>query len=167
MLLIGPQGGILQGLYTQGAQNNQVIQAISLLRRNIASPLRADDLARQVNMSVSSLHCHFKSVTGFSPLQYHKHLRLHEAQRLMLAENERATNAALSVGYECVTQSNREYKRMFGEPPHRDIKGLDGTERKRPFSCRQNKPGMAGTIDMFLPISCLKISGGFLWKKVW
>ena len=91
-----------------------MIQAISLLRRNIASPLRADDLARQVNMSVSSLHCHFKSVTGFSPLQYHKHLRLHEAQRLILAENERAANAALSVGYERVTQFNREYNACSG-----------------------------------------------------
>ncbi|WP_418216131.1 AraC family transcriptional regulator N-terminal domain-containing protein [Bilophila wadsworthia] len=121
LLLIGPQGGILQGLYTHGSQNNQVIQAISLLRRNIASPLRVDDLARHVNMSVSSLHRHFKSVTGFSPLQYHKQLRLYEAQRLMLMENERAASAALSVGYESVTQFNREYKRMFGEPPHRDI----------------------------------------------
>lgn len=121
LLLVGPQGGILQELYTQGARNNQVIQAISLLRRNIATPLRVDDLARRVNMSVSSLHRHFKSVTGFSPLQYHKQPRLYEAQRLMLTENERAANAALSVGYESVTQFNREYKRMFGEPPHRDI----------------------------------------------
>lgn len=121
LLLIGQQGGILQGLYTQGSQNNQVIEAISLLKRNIAAPVRIDDLARQVNMSISSLHRHFKSVTGFSPLQYHKQLRLYEAQRLMLMENERAANAALSVGYESVTQFNREYKRMFGEPPHRDV----------------------------------------------
>lgn len=121
LLLIGPQGGILQGLYTRGSQNNQVIQAISLLRQHIASPVRMDDLARQVNMSISSLHRHFKSVTGFSPLQYHKQLRLYEAQRLMMVENERAANAALSVGYESVTQFNREYKRMFGEPPHRDV----------------------------------------------
>ena len=87
-----------------------------------------DALARQVSMSVSSLHRHFKSLTGFSPLQYHKQLRLYEAQRLMLMENERAANAALSVGYESVTQFNREYKRMFGEPPHRDI------NRRRKFS---------------------------------
>lgn len=121
LLLIGPQGGILQGLYTRGSQNNQVIEAISLLKRNIAAPVRIDALARQVNMSISSLHRHFKSITGFSPLQYHKQLRLYEAQRLMLMENERAASAALSVGYESVTQFNREYKRMFGEPPHRDV----------------------------------------------
>ena len=121
LLLIGPQGGTLQGLYMRGSRNNQIVQAISLMKRNIATPLRMDALARHVSMSVSSLHRHFKSITGFSPLQYHKQLRLYEAQRLMLVENERAANAALSVGYESVTQFNREYKRMFGEPPHRDI----------------------------------------------
>lgn len=121
LLLISPQGGALQGLYTHGSQNNQVVQAITLMKQNIAIPLRIDALARQVNMSVSSLHRHFKTITGFSPLQYHKQLRLFEAQRLMLLENERAASAALSVGYESVTQFNREYKRMFGEPPHRDI----------------------------------------------
>ncbi len=121
LLLIGPQGGVLRGLYTQGSQCHQVVQAIALLRRHITAPLRVEDLARQVNMSVSSLHRHFKSVTGFSPLQYHKQLRLYEAQRMMLSENERAATAALAVGYESVTQFTREYKRMFGEPPHRDI----------------------------------------------
>lgn len=121
LLLVSPQGGILRGLYTRGSQSNQVVQAIAMLRRHIEIPLRVGDLARQVNMSASSLHRHFKSLTGFSPLQYQKQLRLYEAQRLMLVENERASDAALSVGYESVTQFNREYKRMFGEPPHRDI----------------------------------------------
>lgn len=121
LLLAGPQGGILRGLYAHGAQNSQILQAITFMRRNMTSPLRMDALAREVCMSVSSLHRHFKSITGLSPLQYHKQLRLYEAQRLMLVENERAASAALSVGYESVTQFNREYKRMFGEPPHRDI----------------------------------------------
>ena len=83
--------------------------------------VRMDDLARQVHMSVSSLHRHFKTVTGLSPLQYHKQLRLYEARRLMLTQHENASGAALAVGYESPTQFNREYKRMFGEPPHRDI----------------------------------------------
>ena len=121
LLLIGPQGSTLQGLYTSGSQDSQIVQAISIMKQNIANPLRMDALAKQVSMSISSLHRHFKSITGFSPLQYHKQLRLYEAQRLMLVENERAANAALAVGYESVTQFNREYKRMFGEPPHRDI----------------------------------------------
>lgn len=72
-------------------------------------------------MSVSSLYRHFKEITGSSPLQYQKQLRLQEAQRLMLMENERASSAALLVGYESVSQFNREYKRMFGDPPHRDM----------------------------------------------
>ena len=121
LLLIGPQGSTLQGLYTSGSQDSQIVQAISIMKKNIAGPLRMDALAKQVSMSISSLHRHFKSITGFSPLQYHKQLRLYEAQRLMLVENERAAAAALAVGYESVTQFNREYKRMFGEPPHRDI----------------------------------------------
>lgn len=67
LLLIGPQGGVLQGLYTRGSRNNQIVQAIALMKQNIATPLRMDALARRVSMSISSLHRHFKSVTGFSP----------------------------------------------------------------------------------------------------
>ncbi len=85
------------------------------MKQNIANPLRLETLARQVGMSISSLYRHFKSITGFSPLQYHKQLRLYEAQRLMLMENERASNTAIAVGYESVTQFNREYKRVCSE----------------------------------------------------
>ena len=72
-------------------------------------------------MSTANLHRHFKLLTGLSPLQYQKQLRLYEAQRLMLVENERASSAAFAVGYESMTQFNREYKRVFGEPPLRDL----------------------------------------------
>ena len=128
LLLIGPLGHVLRGLYAQGSQNSQVLQAVSILRRDLGAPVRMESLARQVGMSLSTLHRHFKTVTGLSPLQYLKQLRLHEAQRLMLMEDMRAASAALSVGYESVTQFSREYKRMFGEPPHRDI------QRKRTFA---------------------------------
>ncbi len=121
LLLITPRAAALQNLFRTGSLNNQIMEAISIMRKNIATPLRVDYLARLVNMSVSSLHRHFKNVTGFSPLQYHKNLRLHEAQRLMLMENQGAASAAMSVGYESPTQFSREYKRLFGEPPHRDI----------------------------------------------
>lgn len=121
LLLIGPLGHVLRGLYAQGSQNSQVLQAVSILRRDLGAPVRMESLARQVGISLSTLHRHFKTVTGLSPLQYLKQLRLHEAQRLMLMEDMRAASAALSVGYESVTQFSREYKRMFGEPPHRDI----------------------------------------------
>lgn len=121
LLLVGPQGSTLQRLYARGSQDSQIIQAISIMKQNISQPLRMESLARQVSMSISTLHRHFKSIIGFSPLQYHKQLRLYEAQRLMLIENERASSAAMAVGYESVTQFSREYKRMFGAPPHRDI----------------------------------------------
>ncbi len=128
LVLIGKQGGVLYGLYAQGSDKNNVMQAISFLKENVAEPLIVEDLAKKVHMSVSSLYRHFKDVTGSSPLQYQKQLRLYEAQRLMFMENEKASVAALRVGYESVTQFNREYKRMFGEPPHRDM-----TKRKNSF----------------------------------
>ena len=84
LLLIGPLGHVLRGLYAQGSQNSQVLQAVSILRRDLGAPVRMESLARQVGMSLSTLHRHFKTVTGLSPLQYLKQLRLHEAQRLML-----------------------------------------------------------------------------------
>lgn len=127
LLLISPHGKNLRQLNTQGTQNNQIFQAIDWMRKHYKNSLRVDELARQVNMSTSNLHRHFKSLTGLSPLQYHKQLRLYEAQRLMLVENERVSNAALSVGYESITQFNREYKRLFGEPPLRD------TSRRREY----------------------------------
>ena len=121
LLLISPHGNILRQLNTPGTQNNQVVQAINWIRENYKIPMRIESLARQVNMSTANLHRHFKLLTGFSPLQYQKQLRLYEAQRLMLMENERVSSAALSVGYESITQFNREYKRVFGEPPLRDM----------------------------------------------
>ena len=121
ILLIGSQGGNLRKLNTLGSQSNQIAQAVSWLRKNYREPLQVDYLARQVNMATSTFHRHFKEVTGLSPLQFHKRLRLYEAQRLMLVEDEAASSAGLAVGYESVTQFNREYKRLFGEPPHRDM----------------------------------------------
>ena len=121
LLLISPHGGLLRQLNTPGTQNNQIVQAIHWIRENYRHPLRVETLARQVNMSASNLHRHFKMLTGLSPLQYQKQLRLYEAQRLMLLEHERASSAAMRVGYESVTQFNREYKRVFGEPPLRDM----------------------------------------------
>lgn len=121
LLLLSPHGPMLCQLSTPGTRNNQVVQAIGWIRENYKTPMRVETLARQVNMSAANLHRHFKLLTGLSPLQYQKQLRLHEARRLMLVEKERASSAALSVGYESVTQFTREYKRIFGEPPLRDV----------------------------------------------
>jgi AraC-like DNA-binding protein len=86
--------------------------------------LRIDDLATQVNMSTSTFHHHFREVTAMSPLQYQKWLRLNEARRLMLTERLDATTVALQVGYESPSQFSREYGRLFGAPPLRDIASL-------------------------------------------
>ena len=96
-------------------------QAISWLRNNYKEPVQVDELAKKVNMATSTFHRHFKQLTSLSPLQFQKRLRLYEAQRLMLVENEYAANACMAVGYESPTQFNREYKRLFGEPPSRNI----------------------------------------------
>ena len=120
-LLIGPQGSFLRAVNTFGTQGNQVAQAISWLRKNYKEPVQVDELAKKVNMATSTFHRHFKQLTSLSPLQFQKRLRLYEAQRLMLVENEYASSACMAVGYESPTQFNREYKRLFGEPPSRNI----------------------------------------------
>lgn len=120
-LLVGPQGERLRMINTLGTQSNQIARSITWLRENYKEPLQVDDLARQVNMATSTFHRHFRQVTTLSPLQFQKRMRLFEAQRRMLVENEDAAIAGLAVGYESATQFNREYKRMFGEPPHRHV----------------------------------------------
>ena len=121
-LLSGSQGGCLRLFCTNGTQANQVAQAISWLRSNYTMALRTEELARQVNMAPSTFNRHFKQVTTLSPLQFQKRLRLYEAERLMLLEGKDASTAAMMVGYESGSQFNREYKRLFGEPPRRDKK---------------------------------------------
>jgi AraC-like DNA-binding protein len=96
-------------------------QDIDWLKGNFTNPLRIDDLAKTANMSTSTFHHHFRALTAMSPLQYQKWLRLNEARRLMLTERLDATNAAFQVGYESPSQFSREYSRLFGAPPLRDI----------------------------------------------
>jgi len=107
-----------------GNLNRKIAKAIQWLRRNFTQSLRIDDLAMQVSMSKSAFHQHFRALTAMSPLQYQKSLRLNEARRLMLMERLDATTAALQVGYESPSQFSREYNRLFGAPPLRDITSL-------------------------------------------
>jgi AraC-like DNA-binding protein len=123
-LLVGDQGERLRQIATGGSQSNQVARALEWLKGNFTQPLRIDDLARQAGMSASTFHHHFRSVTALSPLQYLKQLRLREARRLMLAEHCDAATAAFQVGYESPSQFSREYSRLFGAPPLRDISTL-------------------------------------------
>lgn len=120
-LLVGPRGIYLRAINTSGTQGSRIAEVISWLRNNYKKPLQVDELARKANMATSTFHRHFKQITTLSPLQYQKRLRLYEAQRLMLVENEYASSACLAVGYESPTQFSREYKRLFGEPPARNI----------------------------------------------
>ena len=123
-LLVGDQGARLRQIASAGSQSNQIARAIEWLRDNFARPLRVDDLAAHVRMSTSTLHHHFRSMTALSPLQFQKQLRLQEARRLMLAEHLDAASAAFEVGYESPSQFSREYSRLFGVPPLRDITTL-------------------------------------------
>lgn len=123
-LLVGEQGGRLRQLAVTGTQSQQVAKAVSWLKSNFTKPLRVKELAEMANMGTSTFHHHFRSMTALSPLQYQKQLRLHEARRLMLTEYLDAASAALQVGYESPSQFSREYSRIYGAPPSRDIANL-------------------------------------------
>lgn len=123
-LLMGEQGGRLRQIAAVGSQGHQIARAIDSLKTRYAEPLRVEDLAREVRMSVSTFHHQFKALTAMSPLQYQKQMRLTEARRLMLADHLDASTAAYRVGYESPSQFSREYSRQFGAPPTRDIAGL-------------------------------------------
>jgi AraC-like DNA-binding protein len=123
-LLCGPEGGRLRAIATSGEQSHHAATAIAWLRDNYAQPVRVDDLAKIANMGVSTLHRHFRMLTNMSPLQYQKHLRLQAARGRMLIHGLDAAAAAVEVGYESMSQFNREYRRLFGRPPRRDIRTL-------------------------------------------
>jgi AraC-like DNA-binding protein len=123
-LLVGDQGARLRQIASAGSQSHQIARAIDWLKRHYTLPLRIDDLAAQVHMSPSTFHHHFRALTAMSPLQYQKWLRLNEARRLMLTERLDAATAAFQVGYESPSQFSREYRRVFGAPPLRDITSL-------------------------------------------
>lgn len=123
-LIISDQGARLRQIAMNGSQTQQIARAIDWLRQHYSAPLRVQELARTVNMSVSSLHHHFKAITAMSPLQYQKLLRLQEARRLLLTEQCDAASAAHRVGYESPSQFSREYSRFYGAPPLRDVAQL-------------------------------------------
>ncbi len=123
-LLTSDQCGRLWQMASVGSQSHRIARAVEWLRANYAQPLRIENLATHVQMSTSTFHQHFRSLTSMSPLQYQKWLRLNEARRLMLSEDRDVSTAAFSVGYESASQFSREYGRFFGSAPSRDIEGL-------------------------------------------
>jgi AraC-like DNA-binding protein len=123
-LLTGEQGGRLGHIAVLGGATHRIAEAVERLRNDFDRPLRIEDIARELGMSVSGFHHHFKAVTALSPLQFQKHLRLQEARRLMLGEDLDAASAGYRVGYDDASHFNREYKRLFGAPPMRDVERL-------------------------------------------
>ncbi len=123
-ILRTPQGERLRAIATTGDLSHRTARAIAWLRANYAKPLHVEELAAVARMGVSTLHHQFRGLTSMSPLQYQKQLRLQTARQHMLMDRIDATSAAYEVGYESVSQFNREYSRFFGQPPIRDIKSL-------------------------------------------
>lgn len=123
-LLKGEQGTRLRQITTIGNHGYQVSRAIDWLKENLTSPVKVEELASKAGLSVSAFHNHFRAMTAMSPLQFQKKMRLNEARRLMLTEHLDASRAAFEVGYESPSQFSREYSRLFGTPPMRDIRNL-------------------------------------------
>ena len=123
-MLNGEYGQSIAQMAVPGSNVQKIALAIQHIRTNITQPIRIKDLANLVHMSVSSLHFHFRAVTAMSPLQYQKRLRLTEARQIMLSEGTDATSTAYRVGYESASQFSREYARMFGAPPRRDMENV-------------------------------------------
>jgi AraC-like DNA-binding protein len=141
-LLTGPAGGNVARLAIPEGQPARIAKAIQQMRESFDAPVSVPDMARTAGMSASSFHQHFRMLTCMSPLQYQKHLRLLEARRRMTTNGEKAGEAALSVGYESVSQFSREFARMFGSSPRRQTRG-SGPRSARPGSADQGA-GIAG-----------------------
>lgn len=135
-LLQGPQGDRLPSIATMVDQSYRTAKAVSWLRDNFEKALNLDELASMAGMSRSALHHHFRGLTAMSPLQFQKQLRLHTARQKMLTEELDAASAAFEVGYESPCQFNREYKRVLGKPPMRDVQTFRGSLLSRnPSRC--------------------------------
>jgi AraC-like DNA-binding protein len=123
-LLRGPQAAVLRQVASVDGRFFQIRTALIWMRTNYETSFRVEDLAHLANMSASAFHRAFKATTGLSPLQYQKHLRLYESRRMLLAKPGDVASVAFAVGYQSSSQFTREYARMFGAPPGRDIKEL-------------------------------------------
>jgi AraC-like DNA-binding protein len=121
-LLAGKHGSAIRRLGWPEGHVQRIARAVAVLRKDFAKAVTVERLATAAGMSLSSFHHHFRAVTSLSPLQFQKQLRLIEARRLMMSDGASASSAAFAVGYESVSQFTREYGRMFGLPPVKDLK---------------------------------------------
>ncbi|MGB3223420.1 MAG: AraC family transcriptional regulator [Desulforhopalus sp.] len=120
-LLRSDYGSTVAQIALKGSNMQRIASVIQKIQFSFQEPISMEEMADYAGMSTSSFHSHFKSVTSMSPLQFQKHLRLVEARRIMLVDSLDASSAAYHVGYESPSQFSREYTRMFGNPPGRDI----------------------------------------------
>ena len=125
--LTGPQGGLVRQIGLADSRLTHVARAIRFIREHFAEPIRIEQLAELAAMSPSSLHRHFRAVTGMTPIQFQKQIRLQQARSRLLAEPDDVAGAGFAVGYESASHFNREYRRMFGVPPGRDARALRET----------------------------------------
>lgn len=139
-LLVGDQGNRLRHTAILGGYTPTIAKAVERLRQDFDQPLRIEQIAHELGMSVSGFHHHFKAVTAMSPLQFQKRLRLQEARRLMLGEDLDAASAAYRVGYQDASHFNREYKSLFGVPPMRDIQRLREAARENKVDESEGPP---------------------------
>jgi AraC-like DNA-binding protein len=130
-LLSGPHGPQLRHLAAVGSPSQQIVKTVAWLKQNFTHALQVDELAARAHMSPSTFRQHFRAITGTSPLQFQKQLRLQEARRLMLGEGLDAASAGYRVGYGNASQFTREYKRLFGAPPMHDVEQLRESARER------------------------------------
>lgn len=126
-LLTGEQGNRLRQMPMLAGNSHSIVRAIELLRTNVDRQLSIDSLARELGMSPSGFHHHFRTLTDMSPLQFQKQLRLQQARRLMLGENLDAATAGYRVGYSDASHFSRDYRKHFGLPPARDVERLRET----------------------------------------
>jgi AraC-like DNA-binding protein len=140
-VLEAPEGARLRAIATLGDQSHRTAKAIAWIKENFAKPLRVEELADIAGMGVSTLHHHFRALTGMSPLQYQKQIRLQEARARMSVEGLDVGSAALEVGYESASQFTREYKRYFGQTPMRDSRTLRSADaaQSEPLGARQHE----------------------------
>ena len=131
-LLLGDQSGLLHRMRADSGQTQRIAMGLQWLKQNATRPIRMAELAREVNMSPSTMHAWFKTVTSMSPLQFQKQLRLQEARRILLTETADAATASQRVGYDSPSQFSREYRRLFGAPPLRDVARLRGMRHTTP-----------------------------------
>lgn len=121
-LLIGPHASHLSHLVTAAAPTQQIAKAVAWMKQHVAETVSVETLAERANMSASTFRQHFRTLTGMSPVQFQKRLRLQEARQLMLNQHVSAAGASALVGYESASQFSREYRRLFGAPPQKDVR---------------------------------------------